>query len=615
MKNDILHTISSPDGIKKLPEAELEQLAAEIREELIEVTSKNGGHLASNLGAVELTLALHRVYDCPKDKIVFDVGHQAYIHKMLTGRIEKFATIRTENGLSGFPKRAESEFDAFDTGHSSTSVSAALGLLRAAKTHGEDINVAAVIGDGALTGGMVFEALNDLGQSELPLVIIFNDNNMSISRNVGALSKHLTDLRSSRGYQTFKKKTDTFIRKSFRAGDELSDALARFRDRVKYFLLPNNALFEDLGIKYWGPVDGHDIGEMTEAFRRAKELGRPVVVHVITKKGKGYEPAEHFPEKFHGIGRFDPATGLEDKKSAHGNSETAGEALCEAAKDDENVVAICAAMPISTGLTNFSEFYPDRFYDVGIAEQHAVTMAAGMAAGGMHPAVMIYSSFLQRAYDQLLHDVCLQKLPVLFGIDRAGLVGEDGETHQGVYDIAYLLSMPYMQIWSPSTQNELSKMIKLGLRENGPVAIRYSRSPLPQGEDGELIPGVWQIIKPICPLSVIASGRILENVKKACDGLDVGLVNVLFIRPMDDKVLAELRRICRCVITVEDGLRAHGMGKEIAGKLYGVPTICLGVPDEPVKQASIARQDEYCGLSVDGIREKILQCIGEKNEG
>lgn len=612
MKKDILHSIGSPKDIKSLSLEELTRLAQEIRAELIRVVSKNGGHLASNLGAVELTLALHRVYDCPKDKIVFDVGHQSYVHKMLTGRINGFPAIRTENGLSGFPKRAESLYDAFDTGHSSTSISAALGLLRAARARGEDIDVTAVIGDGALTGGMAFEALNDLGQSELPLVIIFNDNNMSISRNVGALRKHLTEVRSSRGYQQFKKKTESFLLRNFRGGKRLSERLSGLRDRIKYFLLPNNVFFEDFGVKYWGPVDGHDIEEMTEAFRRAKELQRPVVVHIITKKGKGYEPAEQLPEKFHGIGKFDPATGMERKKCSHGNSETVGEALCAMAKENENVAAVCAAMPISTGLTSFSEFFPDRFFDVGIAEQHAVTMAAGMAAGGMHPAVLIYSSFLQRAYDQILHDVCLQRLPVLFGIDRAGLVGEDGETHQGVYDLAYLLSMPYIQIWSPSTQRELSRMIELALHENGPVAIRYSRYALPEGGDEELRVGSWQEIMPVRPVCVVASGRLLSSAKDACEGLDVGLVNARFIRPMDEKLLDQMRRKCAHVITVEDSLKDHGMGMEITRELCGIPVTRLGVPAEPISHAAIDRQDEICGLSAADIRKTILHCIGEK---
>ncbi len=602
----LLSNIQSPDDIKRMSGDELTCLCEEIRQRLIEVTSQNGGHLASNLGVVELTVALHRVFSCPQDKIVFDVGHQAYVHKLLTGREKEFSTIRTQGGLSGFPKRSESACDAFDTGHSSTSLSAALGLLRAMRLQNEQGHVVALIGDGALTGGMAYEALNDIGASEMPLIIVFNDNNMSISRNVGAISRHLNEARSSRGYQRFKKKTESFLTRHFRNGERLSDKLSRVKNRFKYFLLPNNVFFEDFGIKYYGPIDGHNIAEMEEAMRRAAELERPVVLHVLTKKGKGYTPAEEMPEKFHGIGRFDPATGMTGGEGRKGNSDAVGETLCTLAREDANIAAVCAAMPISTGLTCFSEFFPERFFDVGIAEQHAVTMAAGLAAGGMRPAVVVYSSFLQRAYDQMLHDVCLQRLPVLFCIDRAGLVGEDGETHQGVYDVAYLLSMPYMQIWSPATQAELQAMIKLSFTQNDPVAIRYPRGVLPLGSEEETLQiGKWKMLRPLRPVTVIVSGRLVQTVQNACEGLDVGVVSAPFIRPMDEAMLAKIKRECTRVFTVEDGLADHGFGMQVAGALPGIEVVRMGVGDIPMTHASVHAQDALCGLTEEAIRARI----------
>ena len=612
MEKKILPTISSPQDIKSLQGSELERLCGEIRETLIETTAVNGGHLASNLGVVELTLALHRAFDCPKDKIVFDVGHQSYVHKLVTGRQSEFQSIRTEGGLSGFPKRMESDYDAFDTGHSSTSLSAALGLLRAKRLQNEDGFVVALIGDGALTGGMAFEALNDIGQSEMPLIIIFNDNNMSISRNVGAISHHLNEVRSSHGYLNFKKKTESFLTRHFHNGEKIHEKLSRFRDRLKYFLLPNNVFFENFGIKYWGPVDGHDIAAMEETFERAKSLERPVIIHVITKKGKGYLPAEEMPEKFHGIGKFDPCTGETKPSTKIGNSAVMGDMLCSLARENPQIAAVCAAMPLSTGLVSFSEFFPERFFDVGIAEGHAVTMAAGLAAGGMRPVVAVYSSFLQRAYDQLLHDVCLQRLPVTFCVDRAGLVGEDGETHQGIYDVAFLLTMPYIQIWSPSTQAELRTMLKLALTQNLPVAIRYPRTALPEGEARTVQIGVWEILRPLQDVTVVASGSMLKNAIEACRDMDVGLVSASFIRPMDENVLQEMKKVCKTVITVEDGLCAHGFGMQVENALGGIRTVKLGVPDEPIKHAGIPTQQEKCGLSPAQIKTVLRQCGKEE---
>ncbi|MDO5110902.1 MAG: 1-deoxy-D-xylulose-5-phosphate synthase [Clostridia bacterium] len=612
MTDDILRKIHTPADIKKLPKEELAPLASQIRETLVETVSQNGGHLASNLGVVELTIAIHRVFDCPKDKIVFDVGHQAYVHKLLTGRREGFPSIRTEAGLSGFPKRNESVYDAFDTGHSSTSVSAALGMLRAARLQGSDEHVVAVIGDGALTGGMAFEALNDAGDAKLPLIVIFNDNNMSISRNVGALSKSLRKARRSRGYQRFKQKTEAFLARRASWGEKTKMRLRTIRNRIKFFLLPDNAYFENFGFKYWGPVDGHDVEQLCQVLQRAKELQHPVIVHVLTQKGHGYQPAEARPDVFHGVGKFDPQTGALCSGHIKDNAAIAGETLCELAAHDPAVAVVCAAMPMGTGMTGFAQRYPERFFDVGIAEQHAVTMAAGLAARGMRPVVAIYSTFLQRAYDQILHDVCLQKLPVVFCADRAGLVGEDGETHQGVYDVAYFLSMPYIQIWSPSTQADLAAMLRAALSENVPVVIRYPRGCLPVGEACEqsFVPGKWRELMPLSDVCVIASGRVLANARCACQDLNTGLVEACTVRPMDETMLQRLRESCKRVITVEDGLASQGLGMRVTEALPGIPVIRLGVPDVPVAHAAVARQDVWCGITVQDIRSAVLNCGG-----
>lgn len=612
MTDDILGKINEPADIKKLSMEELTLLAAQIRETLVDTVSKNGGHLASNLGVVELTIALHRVFDCPTDKIVFDVGHQAYVHKLLTARREAFSTIRTEGGLSGFPKRSESACDAFETGHSSTSISAALGILRAARLQGSDEHVAAVIGDGALTGGMAFEALNDAGDAKLPLIVVFNDNNMSISPNVGALSSSLRKARRSRGYQRFKQKTEAFLERRASWGEKAKLRLRALRNRIKFFLLPDNAYFENFGFKYWGPVDGHDIGQLCQVLERAKELRHPVIVHVLTQKGRGYKPAEERPDVFHGVGSFDPQTGAIRNEKKRDNSAVAGETLCEAAAQDKSIAVVCAAMPMGTGMTRFAKLYPERFFDVGIAEQHAVTMAAGLAIRGMRPVVAIYSTFLQRAYDQILHDVCLQKLPVVFCADRAGLVGEDGQTHQGVYDIAYFLSMPYIQIWSPSTQAELASMLRRALTETVPVVVRYPRGCLPEGEaNGQpFVPGCWREHLPLSDVSVVASGRMMENARRACASLSVGLVEANTIRPMDSAMLKRLRESCRYVISVEDGLASQGLGMCLTEALPGVKVTRLGVPDMPIPHAKTERQDELCGMTAQDIRCAILNCGG-----
>lgn len=603
----LLDTINSIEDFKRIDEREYERLAREIRVFLVDCVAKHGGHLASNLGAVELTMALHKVFNTPDDHIVFDVGHQAYVHKLLTGRRAEFDTLRVKGGLSGFPKRNESAHDAFNTGHSSTSVSAALGILRAKRLRGDMSCAVAVIGDGAMTGGMCFEALNDAGQSQLPLIVILNDNEMSIDGNVGALSTHLSKLRVSTKYRRFKSRVDKLLKSIPKIGPSIARSVLRNKNRIKYFLLPRNVWFEAIGFTYLGPIDGHDAGDLINVLKRASGMDRPVMVHVITKKGKGYSHAEEHPEKFHGIGCFHPDSGMEVNEKKTSNSSVFGDALAKIAQDDNRVVAITAAMTQGTGLVNFAEKFPNRFFDVGIAEQHAVTMAAGMASAGMRPVAAIYSTFLQRAYDQMLHDVCLQKLPVLFAVDRAGLVGEDGETHQGAYDIAYMLTMPNIAIYSPATQNELRAMLKLALRMDVPASIRYGRCPLPVGGAVDALAfGKWEEVKPLCDIVIIATGRVLQNAITACEGLDVGIINARFIRPLDMDMLQAVNARARCVITLEDGIRVSGMGAYIAQSLKpGMRVIHLGIPELPIEHAALKEQDEQCGLSSAAIRKLV----------
>ena len=603
----IIDKIHSCDDYRALSAEELRGLPAEIRSFLVEKVSKNGGHLASNLGVVELTMALHRAFYAPVDRIIFDVGHQAYVHKILSGRANQFDTLREKGGISGFPKRAESVCDPFETGHSSTSVSAAIGILRADKILGNDRSVVAVIGDGALSGGMCFEALNDAGQSGLPLIVVINDNAMSISRNVGAMSKHLYKIRSSGSYQRFKTNFSDGLKRIPLVGEKLFGILQGIKNRIKYSLIPN-VLFEELGFTYLGPVDGHNVGSMTNVLMRAKELKCPVVVHALTVKGKGYMFAENDPERFHGIGSFDARTGKVSKPTAgRCNSAVFGEAMCELAEKDKRIAAITAAMPSGTGLSEFALRYPERFFDVGIAEEHAVTMAAGMASAGMRPVAAIYSTFLQRAYDQIIHDVCLQNLNVCFAIDRAGLVGEDGETHQGIYDIAFLNNLHGMRIMAPSTREELKAMLSLALTLDGPCAIRYNRGSLPDKSlDTPIEPGKWEEVKPIGRVTIIAEGRLVQTALNAAQGTDAGVINVRFIKPMDEKMLEKIADISQNVITLEDGIKYGGMGSAIKECLAGrVNVNVLGVGEEPIMHASITEQDEQCGISENAVRQLI----------
>ena len=606
----ILNKIESPKDIRSLSAAELDSLAEEIRRYLVTTVSRTGGHLASNLGVVEMTIALHRVFDFETDRLVFDVGHQSYVHKLLTGRAKDFPTLRSRGGVSGFPKTNESIYDAFNTGHSSTSISAAIGMMRADKMNGVKRSVVALIGDGALTGGMAYEALDDVGQQELPLIVVLNDNEMSISGNVGGMSRHLAKMRSARGYRSFKKGFSRALKHIPLIGNWLSDRFEHLKNRIKYFILPN-VLFEELGFTYLGPIDGHDIDALTAVFKYARSMDKPVVIHALTHKGKGYAPAEKNPEKFHGIGKFDEQTG--ETKASFGNSAVFAEELCSIARDNPKVAAITAAMASGTGLDAFKREFPDRFFDVGIAEQHAVTMAAGMAIAGTVPVFCVYSSFLQRGFDQLLHDVCLQDLKVVFGIDRAGLVGADGETHHGIYDISYLNTLPNMKVLSPSSVQELRACLDWAVNENdSPCAIRYNRGKLPEREMSGEIPS-WECIKPFRSVCVAATGRLVSTAIAACEDLNVGLYNARSLRPMDEAALEKISH-AHYVITVEDGVVNDGFGTQVAAYLAGIgagtKVVSIGVPNRIIEQGSVAEQDEECGLSVQGLRQTIMQYMG-----
>ena len=604
-----INKINSPDDLKRIcfdnPQT-INTISTELRRLIIEVVTQNGGHLASSLGVVEITLALHLMFNAPKDTIIFDVGHQCYAHKILTGRYEQFYTLRQANGISGFPKREESIYDAFNTGHSSTSVSAALGVARAKIINGDKSHTGAVIGDGSITGGMSFEALNDVGQSKIPIIVILNDNEMAISGTVGALGAYLSKLRTSHCYISFKQNTVNFINNIPLIGKSVFRFAERLKNKIKFFLIPD-VMFESMGLAYIGPIDGHDIKALEKAFTIAKKSERPIIIHAVTKKGKGYLPAETDSEKYHGI------SGKTARKKALTNSKIVGETLIELANKDKSIVAVTAAMPTGTGLSKFGELFPERFFDVGIAEQHAVTMAAGMATQGIKPIVAVYSTFLQRAYDQILHDVCLQRLPVVFGIDRAGLVGDDGETHQGVYDIAYLLTMPSLVIASPSTTSELREMISLCFTLNCPCAIRYNRGCLPDTNHiNPVVFGKWEIISALCDVNIVATGRMVQTAVNLSEKYHIGVVNARFISPMDFDTLLELKKKSKVVITLEDGIVTGGFGAKIAQfysrdniKVYNKVVISI-----PIHQGTVEQQDKLCGLDYETLAlwiEKLLK--------
>ncbi len=573
MNNSLLINIKSPADIKRLSFDELDELSQEIRETLISTVAQNGGHLASNLGVVELTVAMHRIFDSPKDKLVFDVGHQIYTHKLLTGRFDKFSTIRTEGGLSGFPNSQESEHDPFRSGHSSTSISAAYGISVSELIKGSDNYAVAVIGDGAFTGGLAYEALNNAGRNKkAKLIIILNDNEMSISKNVGAVSKYLTKIRTTKGYFRLKAKTERALNHIPFVGHDLSMAVYRLKTKVKDRIYNSN-MFEDLGFRYMGPVDGHNIKKLCEVLEECKHIGSPVILHVHTKKGKGYELAEKNPSVFHGISQFDTDTGETLSKGTNFSDEF-GKALCELAEKDERICAITAAMSLGTGLNEFCNKFSERFFDVGIAEEHAVVFASGLAKGEMVPFFVVYSTFLQRCYDQLIHDAALQKRKMIIAVDRAGFVGEDGETHQGVFDVAFMNTISNFTIYSPATYEELKRDMYMAVYDDSNVvAIRYPRGgeyELPA--DFEPNYGVYDIYGDSnAEVSVVTYGRIFANACKACNALKaqgkkVKVVKLNQIKPLDSSVINELKND-KNVFFFEEGIQNGGVGEKLALRL------------------------------------------------
>lgn len=619
----LLDSINSPDDIKSLTVGQLEQLAAELREFILKVVSVTGGHLAPNLGVVELTLALHKVFSTPADKLVFDVGHQSYVHKIITGRKGAFSTLRQYGGISGFPKRSESEHDSFGTGHSSTSVSAALGMAVARDLQGEDYNVVAIIGDGAMTGGMAFEGLNHAGTLRKKMIVVLNDNEMSIAKNVGAMSEYLYKLRTGEAYTKLKSDIESWLR-NLGFGKDVLKAINKLKGSVKYLMVPTS-VFEELGYTYLGPIDGHDIASLIDVLQAAKRIDGPVLVHVLTKKGKGYLPAEESPNQFHGTGPFDLKTGKKIAK-AEGITYTDvfGKTLVELGKVYEKVVGITAAMPDGTGLSYFAKEFPDRFFDVGIAEQHAVTSAAGMAAAGLKPVVAIYSTFLQRAYDSVLHDVCMQKLPVVFCLDRAGLVGDDGYTHHGVFDFAYLCSFPHMTVMAPKDENELRHMLKTALDFDEPIAIRYPRG---QGTGADIserlyaLPiGKAETLKEGVEVCFWAIGSMVAVALEAAEilagyGVSAGVVNMRFAKPLDVELLCEHASKYKVILTLEEGVLAGGCGSAMlqvlneAGLLKDCKVINLGVPDRFITHGDKKMLFREIGLDALSIADKALAIV------
>lgn len=612
----MLKDIKSPADLKKISSEKFRSLASEIRKTIIEQASSGGGHVASSLGVVELTIALHYVFNAPEDKIIWDVGHQSYPHKLLTGRYDAFQTLRKYKGLSGFPRMAESPYDAFGTGHSSTSISAATGMIAARERLGKHFKVIAVIGDGAMTSGLAFEGLNHAGHLKKDLIVILNDNEMSIAKNVGALSAYLNRILTDERYNKFKKEIKAFLENIPRLGSPVSKMAQKAEETLKGLLLPG-ILFEELGFNYIGPINGHNTGLLIETFNRLKTAEEPLLIHVITRKGKGYEFSEKHPSVFHGVGPFDMDTGVVALDTTIPSySDIFGQTLTELAGSNSHVVAISAAMREGTGLDIFAGLYPDRFYDVGIAEPHAVTFAAGLATQGLRPVVAIYSTFLQRAYDEIIHDVCLQNLPVVFAIDRAGIVGEDGATHQGLFDISYLRHIPNLLLMAPKDGEELKSMLRFALQHNGPSAIRYPRGKIPvNAECGmrnmELEKGKAEVLIDGNDIAIIAVGNTVQPALKAAemlakDGISPCVVNARFIKPLDAELFISLARCTKKIITVEENVLAGGFGSAVTeclsdAGITGVRIKRLGIKDEFVEHGSQIVLREKHGLDSEGI--------------
>lgn len=613
----ILKKINETNDIKKIKPEEYAELASEIRQFLVEHVSKTGGHLSSNLGVVELTMALHLFLDFPEDKLVWDVGHQSYTHKILTGRKEGFRTLRQFGGMSGFPKRKESDADAFNTGHSSTSISAALGMAKARDIKGGNNKIVAVIGDGALSGGMAFEALNNAGRMKTNMIIVLNDNNMSISENVGGLANYLGKIRTNNHYQDLKNDVENTLLKVPMIGDKIADKLKRSKDSIKRLVVPG-MLFEDMGLTYIGPLNGHNLPLMLSALETASKQKGAVLVHVVTKKGKGFSMAEKNPSAFHGVNPFELKTGkAKAVKTGSTYTDIFSNTLCKMANKRKDIVAITAAMPSGTGLIPFKEAYPERFYDVGIAEEHAVTFAAGLAAEGLRPVVAVYSTFLQRAYDQILHDVCISKLPVIFAIDRAGLVGNDGETHQGIFDLSFLMNIPNLTIMAPKNGNELEKMLQFALTINGPVAIRYPRGLAYQGlsdKNEPIVLGKSEWIEKESGIALLAYGNMVktaEEVRRKLkeEGRTVSLINMRFAAPMDMACIDEIAQNHSIIVTLEENVENGGIGQVVSGYICkkGLPLkqMNVSVPNQFVEHGDVKQLYQYLDIDADSIVERI----------
>ena len=613
----MLVKIQKPNDIKKIPADQLPALAEEIRKFIIESLSKTGGHLASNLGVVELTIAMHRVFDLPKDKLIWDVGHQSYTHKILTGRKDGFETLRREGGISGFPKRSESDCDVFDTGHSSTSISAGVGYVRARELKKENYSVVSIIGDGALTGGMAYEALNNAASLKSNFIIVLNDNEMSITENVGGMSSYLSGLRTASAYTDFKMDVTKALNRIPGIGPGMVDAMRKTKSSIKQIIIPG-MLFEDMGLTYLGPVDGHNIPQLIKTFQEAKRFEGPILVHVLTQKGRGYEPAMRHPARFHGAGPFDVKTGLPVGKSNPTYTDVFSTVMRKMGDRRKDVAAVTAAMMTGVGLKRFSNMFPDRCFDVGIAEEHAVTFAAALSLGGITPVVAIYSSFLQRAYDQIMHDVCMQNLHVVFAIDRAGLVGYDGETHHGIFDLSYLGSMPNMTILAPKNLWELSDMIKFAVDYDGPIAVRYPR--------GEAYTGLKEFRAPIClgksevihegsRVALLAVGsmvKMAEEVQKQLKermDMDAALVNARFVKPIDEELLRSFADTYELVVTLEENVKDGGFGERVLAFAeeedlpFGVEIIAL--PDRFIPHGSVSYQMKQVGFTPEDICGRI----------
>lgn len=613
----MLEKIQKPNDIKKIPADQLPALAEEIREFIIESLSKTGGHLASNLGVVELTIAMHRVFDLPKDKLIWDVGHQSYTHKILTGRKDGFETLRREGGISGFPKRSESDCDVFDTGHSSTSISAGVGYVRARELKKENYSVVSIIGDGALTGGMAYEALNNAASLKSNFIIVLNDNEMSITENVGGMSSYLSGLRTASAYTGFKMDVTKALNRIPGIGPGMVDAMRKTKSSIKQIIIPG-MLFEDMGLTYLGPVDGHNIPQLIKTFQEAKRFEGPILVHVLTQKSRGYEPAMRHPARFHGAGPFDVKTGLPVGKSNPTYTDVFSTVMRKMGDRRKDVAAVTAAMMTGVGLKRFSNMFPDRCFDVGIAEEHAVTFAAALSLGGITPVVAIYSSFLQRAYDQIMHDVCMQNLHVVFAIDRAGLVGYDGETHHGIFDLSYLGSMPNMTILAPKNLWELSDMIKFAVDYDGPIAVRYPR--------GEAYAGLKEFRAPIClgksevihegsRVALLAVGsmvKMAEEVQKQLKermDMDAALVNARFVKPIDEELLRSFADTYELVVTLEENVKDGGFGERVLAFAeeedlpFGVEIIAL--PDRFIPHGSVSYQMKQVGFTPEDICGRI----------